>query len=66
MVSICLARLGQNKGNLHQFGDKIRRRKGLRIRRAIWKTQSMMNRSWINDVRRDIQLISCPADEITS
>ena len=66
MVCIGFTRLGQNGGNLYQFGDRIKRRKGIGIRRAIWRVQCMMDRNQINDVRRDIQLISCPADEITS
>src|SRR6202044_3362951 len=66
MVSIGLARLGQDRSNLRQFGDRMRRRKGVRIGRAIWKVRIMMNRDRINDGRRDIRPISCPADEITS
>jgi hypothetical protein len=66
VVSIGLARLGQDRSNLRRFGDRIRRRKGVRIGRAIWKDRIMMNRDRINDGRRDIRPISCPADEITS
>ena len=36
MVSICLERLGQNRGNFHQFGDRIRRRKDIGIRKVIY------------------------------
>jgi hypothetical protein len=35
MVSIGLARLGQDRSNLRRFGDRIRRRKRVGIRRAI-------------------------------
>ena len=66
VVSVSLTRLGQDRSNLRQFGDRIRRRKGIGIRRAIWKVQIMMDRDRINDGRRDIRPISRPADEITS
>ena len=66
VVSIGLARLGQDRSNLRRFGDRIRRRKGVRIGRAIWKVRIMMDRDRINDGRRDIGPISRPADEITS
>src|ERR1700689_5654813 len=65
-ASIDLARLGQDGSNLHRFGDRIRRRKGVRIGRAIWRVRIMMDRDRINDGRRDIRLISRPADELTS
>jgi hypothetical protein len=37
VVNIGLTRPGQDRSNLRRFKDRIRRRKGIGIRRAIWR-----------------------------
>src|SRR6202044_2719311 len=43
VVSIGLTRLGQDRSNLHRFRDRMRRRKDIGIRRAIWRVRNMMD-----------------------